>query len=94
MTVMKKRLFVRWKTLFSVLLCVVLLLASIPASPVSAEDGVLSDGVYLMENMYLVYNYSSYGSFYVRSSSADETASIAVSTNSAGDLDNNIYRYW
>ena len=59
----KRRLFVRWKTLFSVLLCMVLLLASIPASPISAEGGVVADGVYLMENVYVRDNCSSYGTF-------------------------------
>ena len=91
---MKKCLFVRWKSLISVMLCTVLLLALLPASPISAEGGIVPEGVYLMENVSVIDNHSSYGSFYLQASSADTSAVLNVRTAGIGDLENNIYRYW
>lgn len=91
---MKKRFYVRWKSVISVMLCMVLLLVLIPASPVLAEAGVVPDGIYLMENVYVRDNCSVYGTFYLQATSSDTSATFSVRTDETGDLEDNLYRYW
>ena len=77
--------------LFAAILILVMLVFPSTAE-VSAEvsGGIISDGVYQITNAYVASNHSSYGTFYLRG----ESGTVELSTNTYGDVCDNLYRYW
>ena len=73
--------------LFAAMLAVVILVFP---SIVEVSAEVTGAGIYQITNEYVENNYSSYGTFYLRS----ENGSVALSTYTYGNNLDNLYRYW